>query len=177
MAEAYLGEIRIFSFDYPPRGWLPCNGQVLPIARNQALFTVLGTTYGGDGKTNFALPNLQGRVPLSAGDGSGGIGSYTLGQTGGYANVTLTALQVPVHTHAAYASSGRAETRTPASNVLPAASSSGSLTFYTAKPSNIVAMASSALAASVGGDPHSNVQPSLVLNFCMCVDGLFPNEN
>ena len=177
MALAYLGEIRIFSFDYSPRGWLPCNGQLLSIGQNESLYMVFGTTYGGDGKTTFALPNLQGRATLSAGDGSGGIGSYTVGQTGGNAAVTLTGLEVPVHTHEAQASSARAENSVPSSRALPAASSDQKLPFYTAQTSQFIAMASNALATNAGGDPHPNVQPSLVLNFCVCVAGPYPSKN
>lgn len=177
MVVPYLGEIRIFSFDYTPQDWLPCNGQALSIGQYQSLYEVLGTTYGGDGKTTFALPDLQGRVALSAGKGSGGIGSYTLGQTGGNATVTLTGSQMPVHQHDAYASSARAESSAPSSRVLPAASSNRALPFYTAKSPQLVAMASNALAANAGGDPHPNVQPSLALNFCISCTGIFPNKN
>ena len=176
MAEPFIGEIRVFSFAYPPPGWLPCNGQLLLIKQYQRLYRVFGTTYGGDGETSFALPNLQGRVALSSGTGPDGSGSYAVGQTGGSATVMLTPAQVPVHEHGANASSAGASTGTPSSGVLPAASTNPSVPFYTANGSQLGEMAGNALANNAGGQPHPNVQPSLVFNLCIAATGIFPSR-
>ncbi|MEI7769109.1 MAG: tail fiber protein [Chloroflexales bacterium] len=167
MAEPFLSEIRVFSFGFPPKGWAQCNGQLLPINQNQALFALLGTTYGGDGRVNFGLPNLQSRTPIHVGSG------HTLGERGGEQGHTLSIAEVPAHTHVANATSAAATTATPAPNVLLAQSSGASL--Y-APASNLVAMAPNAVANTGGSQAHLNMQPFLVLNFCIALQGIFPSQ-
>jgi microcystin-dependent protein len=166
MAEPYLGEIKLVSFNYPPKGWALCNGQLLPINQNQALFSILGTTYGGDGRTTFALPNLQGRVPMHFGNG------YVLGQQGGEAGHTLTTAELPNHAHH-QATGDQASSNTPKGNVLATKPRLGK-NIYTA-PANPVGLQPAA--SGPGGQPHSNLQPSLVLNFAIALVGIFPSRN
>ena len=166
MAEPFLSEIRIFSFNFPPKGWAFCNGQLLPINQNQALFSLLGTTYGGNGQTNFALPNLQGQVPIHTGSG------HTLGERAGSSSVTLTQQQLPQHIHFAQASNTAGDVPSGTGNVLAASdvqiySPVGTLT--TIQPGSI---------SNVGGSqPHTNMMPYMVLNFCIALQGIFPSPN
>ena len=166
MAEPFLSEIRIMSFNFPPKGWALCNGQLLPINQNQALFSLLGTTYGGDGRTNFALPNLQGRVPIHVG------GGHSLGETGGEQNHTLSIAELPAHTHAVKAanSAGSATTATDTAYLGRRASSYHAAT-------DLVAMAPSEISNAGGSQPHPNMQPFLVLSFCIALQGIFPSQN
>lgn len=177
MSEPFIGELRTFAFGITPKGWMPCNGQLLPINSNQALYSLLGTLYGGNGTSTFGLPNLQGRVALSAGSGSGGIGSYTQGQTGGSATVALSGAQVPSHIHSANGASASASTGTPGGGLLPGVGTINALPFYNTDGSQLGAMAANALANSGGGQSHSNVQPSLALNICIAIVGIFPSRN
>jgi microcystin-dependent protein len=172
VSDAFLSEIRIFGFNFPPKGWALCNGQLMSISQNQALFSLLGTTYGGDGRTTFALPNLQGRAPLHFGQGFG-LGSYTLGQSGGVESVTLTTDNVPAipHTHSVRGVSDAATTNDGTNAYLAAQAST-----YTA-PTNLVSMSASEIGTFGGSQPHSNMQPYLVLNFCIAVVGAFPSRN
>jgi microcystin-dependent protein len=172
MSEAFLSEIRIFGFNFPPKGWAFCNGQILPIAQNQALFSLLGVTYGGNGVTTFALPNLQTRVPMHFGQGLG-LSAYALGQTGGLTSVTLTAQQMPAHVHGLRASNDAASTNAPSDAVVLASQANT----YTPVSANITPMAGTELGLSEGGQPHQNLQPYLGLNFCMCLTGVFPSRN
>ena len=165
MANPYLSEIRIFSFGFPPKGWAFCNGQLLPINQNQALFSLLGTTYGGDGRVNFALPNLQANTPVHTGSG------YTLGQRGGEQNHTLSMSEIPAHTHTWGATNTAANAPGPASNMLGAAAE------YNATASNLVAMYPSELSIVGGSQPHLNMQPFLTLNFCIALQGIFPSQS
>jgi microcystin-dependent protein len=169
MAEPFLSEIRIFSFNFAPKGWALANGQLMPINQNQALFSLLGTTYGGDGRVTFGLPNLQGKVPLD--DGSG----HTLGETGGEMAHTLSIAQLPTHTHVAQASSAtsNASPPTPVNNIL--ADSNPALAYNS--PTSLVAMNAGMLASVGGSQAHLNMQPYLVLNFCIALQGIFPSQN
>lgn len=166
MAEPYLGQITIFSFNFPPRGWALCNGQILSIAQNQALFSILGTTYGGNGQTTFALPNFQGRVPLHFGNG------VVLGQTGGEAAHTLIQSEMPSHTHPVYGSDDSAAFKTPANNLWAKTAVSS---YYSS--SGDVPLSQQAVRTAGGGQAHNNMQPYLTLNFCIALQGIFPSRN
>lgn len=168
MAEPFLAEIRVFSFNFPPKGWALCNGQLLPINQNQALFALLGTTYGGDGRVNFALPDLRARAPIHAG------GTHTLGERAGEQTHTLTSSEIPTHTHQMSAGSGTADQLIP-SNTRNLQQTIPNL-FYHA-PSSLVGMDASSLTGAGGSQAHLNMQPSLVLNFCIALQGIFPSPN
>ena len=170
MTEPFLAEIRIVSFNFAPKGWALCNGQLLPINQNQALFSLLGTTYGGDGRVNFALPDIRDRTPIHMGSG------HTLGERAGESTHTLISTELPAHDHAANATSAQAgaSTNGPAPALMPAQSNFSAL--YGA-PSNLVAMAPNALTSTGGSQPHENMQPYLVLNFCIALQGIFPSQN
>jgi microcystin-dependent protein len=165
MAEPYIGEIRTFSFNFPPKGWAACNGQLLAISQNQALFSILGTTYGGNGITTFALPNFQGRVPVHAGNG------FVLGESGGEQAHTLLANEMPAHTHVPVGSSNNAAQASPDS-AFWAVTSDGS---YSNAPTTI--LGSQAIAAVGGGQAHETMSPYLTLNFCIALTGVFPSRN
>ena len=167
--EPFLGEIRMFGFDFAPQGWALCNGQLLPINQNQALFSLLGNMYGGNGTTTFALPNLQSRVPIHQGQGAG-LSAYVVGQAGGAETVTLAAAQMPAHAHPVKASSNTAGSTKPKGRV-PARSQSD---VYAAKPDTSTVMHPSMIAEAGGGEPHTNVQPYLTVNFCIAMVGIFP---
>ena len=167
MAEPFLSEIRIMSFVFAPKGWALCNGQLLPINQNQPLFSLLGTTYGGDGRVNFALPDLRARVPVHEGEG------FNLGQAGGEQAHTLTLSEMPQHIHFANATTVTATANTPANNLLLAVSSPQSL--YTAA-TNFQAMEPTSLSNVGGSQAHINMQPFLVLNFCIALQGIFPSQ-
>lgn len=171
MADPFVAEIRIFPFNFAPKGWALCNGQLLPLSQNTALFSLLGTTYGGDGKSTFALPDLQGRAPLQAGQGSG-LTVRDLGQEGGTATVTLTAPEVPVHSHSANANADPAELQIPANGRALARSQNASA--YQTTVSASAAMAPDALAPAGGDAPHNNLQPYLTFNFCIALQGVYP---
>jgi microcystin-dependent protein len=166
MAEPFLSEIRMMSFVFPPRGWALCNGQLLPINQNQALFSLLGTTFGGDGRVNFALPDLRGRIPIHVG------GSHTLGERGGEQAHTLSIAEIPTHLHQLQASSSTATTSTPTTATVASASSGSALYGVV---SNLVAMAPNALANAGGSQAHLNMQPFLTLSFCIALQGIFPS--
>ena len=166
MAEPFLSEIRIMSFNFAPRGWASCNGQLLPINQNQALFSLLGTTYGGNGQTNFALPDLQGRVPIHVGNG------HTLGQGAGEKSHTVTIPELPGHTHLASASSTAGNDPNPAAHVL---ASPLSLSYRAADA--LTPLQAGTIANSGGSQPHQNMQPYLSLNFCIALQGIFPSQN
>jgi microcystin-dependent protein len=169
MPDPFLAEIRCFGFDFAPPGWAPCAGQSLPINQNQALFSLLGTTYGGDGRTTFNLPDLRGRVPMSFGQGPG-LSTYAQGQSGGDESVTLQAGQIPGHTHQIAASS-TATTTNPAAAVpavTPARAAYGTTTD--------LAMSPAMVGLSSGDGAHPNVQPYLVLNWCIAVAGVYPSR-
>jgi microcystin-dependent protein len=168
MAEPFLSEIRIMSFSFAPKGWALCNGQLLPINQNQALFSLLGTTFGGDGRVNFALPNLQGQTPIHVGSG------HTLGERGGEQAHTLSISELPTHVHTAAATSAVATTNTPTNATVLAQSTSSQL--YSA-PATFVSMAPNSLSNAGGSQAHLNMQPFLVLTFCIALQGIFPSQN
>jgi microcystin-dependent protein len=171
MSEPFLGEIRTFGFNFAPRGWAMCNGQLLSIAQNQALFALLGTTYGGNGTTNFALPNLQSRVGVHQGQGPG-LSPYVIGEVSGSETVTLTTSQMPAHGHALIANAGTAGVSRPDGAVL---ARTGTNT-YAAAPDG-TAMNAGAIGQAGGSQPFSIVQPFLCLNFCIALQGIFPSRN
>jgi microcystin-dependent protein len=163
MAEPFLAELRLMSFNFPPKGWALCNGQLLPINQNQALFALLGTTYGGDGRVNFALPDLRGRVPMHLSP------SFIQGQKAGAESHTLNAAELPAHTHGVTASTANGNAATPS---IPAQSSN----VYTA-PANLTTLHPATLANVGGGQAHMNTQPFLALNWCIALQGIFPSQN
>lgn len=167
MAEPFLSEIRLFSFNFAPKGWALCNGQLLPINQNQGLFSLLGTTYGGDGRTTFGLPNLQGRVPIHMGSG------HTLGEAGGEQAHTLTISEIPTHTHVLSGSSTSGNSPIPASNLLAASNNQ----IYRPSDNNLAAMSATSVTNVGGSQAHLNMQPFLVLNFCIALQGIFPSQN
>jgi len=171
MADPFVAEIRIFPFNFAPTGWAFCDGQLLPISQNTALFSLLGTTYGGDGKSNFALPNLQGQVPMHPGQGPG-LSLHNLGESGGSDTVTLLTSQIPGHNHALMASAQPAEDSSPAGEAL--GRSVGAALYQTNTAQNLATMAPEALAPSGGGQPHNNLMPYLTLSFCIALQGVFP---
>lgn len=170
MAEPFLSEIRIFSFNFPPKGWAFCNGQQLPINQNQALFALLGTMYGGNGQTTFALPNLQGRVPIHVGSG------HTLAEAAGSSAVTVNIQQLPQHIHFASGVSDIADTQTPVGNFLAGVDTAVFEAIY-ADPAALVAMAPQGVSNVGGSQAHTNMMPYLVLNFCIALQGIFPSPN
>ncbi|MDE2371978.1 MAG: phage tail protein [Burkholderiales bacterium] len=173
MATPFLGEIRPFGFNFPPKGWASCDGQLLAINQNQALFAILGTFYGGDGRTTFALPDLRGRMPMHAGNGAGG--SMVVGERGGAEQVTLGVSQMPGHGHAVMASANIENSTSPAGNVLGAKSRFGANVYAAA--ANLTPLAPGAVSQTGQSQAHDNNQPSLVLNFCIALQGIFPSRN
>jgi microcystin-dependent protein len=167
MAEPFLSEIRIMSFSFPPKGWATCDGQLLPINQNQALFSLLGTTYGGDGRVNFGLPDLRGRTPMHMGSG------HTQGERGGEQAHTLSISEIPTHVHVLNATTNASSTTTATSSVMLAQSSAANL--YGA-PSALAAMAPGAATNTGGSQAHLNMQPFLVLSFCIALQGIFPSQ-
>ena len=171
MADPFVAEIRIFPFNFAPKGWAWCNGQLLPISQNTALFSLLGTTYGGDGKSTFALPNLQGSAPIHAGQGPG-LSLYDLGQTGGTDTVTLLQSEIPSHTHSLMANTTTATKSLPTGNSFAKGSS---MTPYLAPAgAPLVNMAAQAISPAGGGLPHNNLMPYLTLYFNIALQGVFP---
>ncbi len=162
MAEPFLSEIRLMSFVFPPKGWALCNGQLLPINQNQGLFSLLGTTFGGDGRVNFALPDFRGRTPIHVGS------SHTLGERGGEQAHTLSISELPTHTHGLNAVAGPATDAAPTGKMLSEAQRYGT-------PSELVAMAPGHIANTGGSQAHLNMQPFLTLSFCIALQGIFPS--
>jgi microcystin-dependent protein len=171
MSNPFVAEIRIFPFNFAPTGWAFCDGQLLPLSQNTALFSLLGTTYGGDGNSNFALPNMQGNAPMHPGQGPG-LSLHDLGETGGSDTVTLLESEMPAHTHALMAATNLSLVKLPGPNVAMGRSRNGNA--YQDTPGNLVAMNANAIAPAGGGQPHNNLQPYLTLNFCIALQGVFP---
>ncbi|HWE63358.1 MAG TPA: tail fiber protein [Chloroflexota bacterium] len=169
MSQSFIGEIRMFGGNFAPVGWAFCDGSLLAIDQNDALFNLIGTTYGGDGQSTFALPNLQGRIPIHQGPG------FTLGQTGGAETVTLTRNQMPIHTHTAVADSNNATTGSPVGNVWAAVTSN--LTKAYATTAGATPMNAGALATVGGSQPHDNMKPYLAVNFIISLFGTFPSQS
>jgi len=168
--DPFVAEIRIFPFNFAPKGWAFCSGQILPLSQNTALFSLLGTTYGGDGKSTFALPNMQGSAPMQPGQGPG-LSLHDLGETGGSDTVSLLESEIPSHSHALRAATD------PADNNFPTAAMSlanSQKEFAYATSGTNVLMAAQALAPAGGDQPHNNMQPYLTLNFCIALQGVFP---
>lgn len=177
--DPFLGEIRTFPWAFAPRNWALCNGAILPITQYQALFALLGTTYGGNGTQTFGLPDLRGRTPLHVGTPAGGP-TYPQGELGGAEAVTLSVTTLPAHNHMMYALAGTAGNNGNAGSSLPAkvgaAGTSPTINIY-ASSGTQVPLASTSLSSVGGGQPHNNMQPFLVLNFCIAMQGLFPPRN
>lgn len=167
MADPFVAEIRIFPFNFAPKGWAWCDGQLLPLSQNTALFSLLGTTYGGDGKSNFALPDLQGRCPMHPGQGPG-LSLHDLGETGGTETVSLLESEIPAHSHALRASPDDADLRIPTS----ARSLAKSVMYATGNPNT--GLSGNALAPAGGDQPHNNLQPYLTFYFNIALQGVFP---
>jgi microcystin-dependent protein len=174
MADPFLAEIRIFPFNFPPKGWAWCDGQLVPISQNTALFSLLGTTYGGDGRSTFALPDLQGNAPLHPGQGPG-LSLYDLGQTGGSETVTLLQSEIPSHTHTMRANSSDGTNPSPANNVAAGPGADRGLFLYKDGSANSN-MNPGALSNAGGDAPHNNMQPYLTFYFCIALQGVFPQR-
>jgi microcystin-dependent protein len=170
MADPFVAEIRIFPFNFAPKGWAWCNGQLMPISQNTALFSLLGTTYGGNGKSNFALPDLQGRAPMHPGQGPG-LSLHDLGETGGSDMVTLLESEIPAHAHGTSASVADGNSQSPANEKL--ATGVGGIRQYAA-PGAVTQLSPKALAPAGGSVPHNNMQPYLTLYFSIALQGVFP---
>jgi microcystin-dependent protein len=170
VSNAFLGEIRMFGGNFAPRGWAMCSGQILPIAQNDALYALIGTTYGGDGQVTFGLPDLRGRRPIHQGQGIG-LSSYTLGQSGGIEEVTLLSSQLPAHTHPIRAVSTAATANSPQGNTWAAWSDDP----YTGGPPN-GQLAPSAISSAGSSIPHENLSPILVVTFIIALAGIFPSQ-
>ncbi len=174
MSEPFIAEIRIFAGNFAPRSWAFCNGQLLPVSQNTALFSLIGTTYGGDGRTTTALPNLEGRVPMHPGRGPG-LSSKRLGQRGGTETVTLTEAQMPNHTHTLRCNQGGrgGGSKVPTNNTLNQAA--GGLAYHSS--SNLTGMATSSLDKAGGSQSHTNMQPFLTMNYIIALQGLYPSRS
>ena len=169
--DPFVAEIRIFPFNFAPRGWAWCDGQLLPLSQNTALFSLLGTTYGGNGKSNFALPDLQGRAPMHPGQGPG-LSLHDLGETGGSETVTLLESEIPSHSHGLMAVAAAGNRTTPAGNTI--ARTTGATPYQTVTNQNLVAMAGESLAPAGTDQPHNNLMPYLTFYFCIALQGVFP---
>ncbi len=164
MGDPFMGEIKIVPFNFPPRGWALCNGQLLPINQNQALFSLLGTMYGGNGQTNFALPDMRSRIPVHFGQG------FSVGQTGGEEHHTIGVAEMPAHQHIAQGTTSNADSPIPTGNLLGAANNM----YGSPNAGNLTALEPTSIASIGGSQPHENMQPYLVLNYCIALVGIFP---
>jgi microcystin-dependent protein len=171
MANPFLAEIRIFPFNFPPKGWAFCDGQILPLSQNTALFSLLGTTYGGDGKSNFALPDMQGNAPMHPGQGPG-LSLHDLGETGGSDTVTLLESEIPSHSHGLTAQNAQATAQNPAPTM--GLARSRTIAIYNATTTGLTNMSDNTVAPAGGDQPHNNLMPYLTLNFCIALQGVYP---
>jgi len=177
MAEPFVGEIRAFGFNFAPRGWAMCNGQILSIAQNTALFSLIGTFYGGNGTSNFALPNLEGQVAVHQGQGPG-LSDYVLGEQGGVDSVTLFDSEIPSHSHNALAVAAKGTSAEPTDGFwAEAAAARGSVPSYSDQTASPVSLNPSAIGTGGGSQPHENRPPLLVVNFCIALQGVYPARN
>ncbi len=167
--DPFVAEIRIFPFNFAPSGWAFCDGQILPLSQNTALFSLLGTTYGGDGKSNFALPNMQGNAPMHPGQGPG-LSLHDLGETGGSDTVSLLESEIPSHSHAIIASQSDGTDQSPANELYAAGVGIGQY----AAPAALTQLSGNAMAPAGGDQPHNNLMPYLTLNFCIALQGVYP---
>lgn len=174
MGEPFIGEIRMFGGNFAPAGWAFCNGALMAISENNALFTLIGTTYGGDGQQTFALPDLQGRIPVHAGTGSDGI-TYTLGEKGGVESVTLTTNQLPIHTHVPVATSNAGTLSNPA-NATWSGAGTGEQIYSTPPNPPASTMNAQGILPAGGSQPHENMAPYLCISFILSLFGVFPNQ-
>ena len=172
--DPFVAEIRIFPFNFAPKGWAFCDGQILPLSQNTALFSLLGTTYGGDGKSNFALPNMQGNAPMHPGQGPG-LSLHDLGETGGSETVTLLESEIPAHSHQVRVVAGEVGALRVAAASALARTTAGGFTYST--PSSVLSLAPEVLPPAGGDQPHNNMQPYLTLNFNIALQGVFPPRN
>ncbi len=172
MADPFVAEIRIFPFNFAPKGWAWCNGQLLPISQNTALFSLLGTTYGGDGKSTFALPDLQGRAPMHPGQGPG-LSLHDLGETGGSETVTLLESEMPTHSHTLNAQNFNASDNVPTNNDM-SRTAAGLNAYAPPAQAPLVPMSGMAVGTAGGDSPHNNMQPYLTFYFCIALQGVFP---
>jgi microcystin-dependent protein len=174
MSDPFVAEIRIFACNFPPYGWAFCDGQILPISQNTALFSLLGTFYGGDGKSTFGLPNLQGAAPIHQGQGPG-LTQRDIGEIGGVTRVTLLQSEIPVHSHTLTGTTDPVSLSSPfPENAVPATADRAA---YQTSPAPLTALAPQALASAGGSQPHNNLQPYLTLNFCIALQGIYPSRS
>jgi len=173
MSNPFVGEIRMFGGNFAPAGWAFCDGSLIPISENETLFNLIGTTYGGDGQSTFALPDLRGRIPIHQGQGPGISQSYVIGEKAGVEAVTLTTQQIPAHNHNMLASTAAATNPSPSGNILATSPTISSYVIDVAGPQ----LASGAVQGTGGSQPHENRSPLLVLNFCIALQGIFPSRN
>lgn len=175
MSEPFIAEIRAFGFNFAPRGWAFCDGQLMPIAQNTALFSLVGTNFGGDGRSNFGLPNLQASVPLQQGQGPG-LSDYVLGESGGVPTVNLLTTQIPSHSHALQCSAATADHTSPVGAIPAAPQALRGQHFFASTSGSSSVMKADLLALAGGNQPHNNLPPYLALNFCIALTGIFPSR-
>lgn len=175
MSTPYIGEIRMFGFGRTPNGWQACDGSLLPISEYDALFALIGTIYGGDGQTTFAVPDLRGRLPIHQGAGPG-LSNYVIGQRAGTETVTVLSTQMPAHTHTLLATSAAATTTTPGTGVLPGAVSGDNFYVNTPTGNTAVPMNAQMVSLSGGNQPHENCMPTLTVQYCIATFGIFPSQ-
>lgn len=175
MSQPYIGEIRMFGFNRAPNGWQPCNGSLLAISENDALFSLIGTTYGGDGQTTFGVPDLRGRLPVHQGQGPG-LSNYVIGQAAGAESVTVLAPQMPAHSHTAFATSGAATTGTPGTSVVPGAVSGQTLYVTDTSGGTPFTLSAQSVSSAGGSQPHENCMPTLTVQYCIALFGIYPSQ-